>query len=56
MKKCIKRNICEKIADYFEMNVYHKSTRNRSLLCKVPKVRTDFVKQGFLLWFILVLP
>ena len=47
VRKCIEVNICETFTDYFEINVHHKSTQNRNLLLKVPKIRLEFAKQGF---------
>ena len=36
-RKCIEGNICETFTDYFEINVHHKSSKNRNLLRNVPK-------------------
>ena len=47
VRKSIEGIICEKFTDYFEINVHHKSTRNRNLLLKVPKIRLELAKQGF---------
>ena len=50
VSKCIEENICEKFTVYFEINVYHKSTRIRNLLLKVSKVRMGIRQTGFLFW------
>ena len=47
LRKCIKENSCELFTDYLEVNVHHKSTRNKNMLLKVPKIRLEFPKQGF---------
>ena len=45
VKNSIAGIICEKFTDYFEINVHHKSPRNRILLLKVQKTRLEYNKR-----------
>ena len=44
VKNYIEGKICNK---FTEINVHYKSTRNRNLLLKLPKIRLEFAKQDF---------
>ena len=47
VRKCVEGNTCSNSKNYFELKHHSKSTRNKGLFLKVPKVKLEFAKSGF---------
>ncbi len=46
--KCLSKNICTPMKNYFEINKHDMCTRNQNLLIKLPKLKLELGRQTFL--------
>ena len=46
--KCLRKDICTPMRDYFVINEHNLNTRNKNLLIKLPKIKLELGRQTFL--------
>ena len=49
VRKCLERETCEQLQNYFTLQEHERQTRNNNYTLKLPRIKTEYARKSFML-------
>ena len=48
VRKCLERETCEQLQNYFTLQEHERQTRNNNYTLKLPRIKTEYARKSFM--------